>query len=229
MSALRRSIVKKVRMPLNAVSKKRTHQVLLEDLRAKILDLEILPGSKVNEAELSAELGVSRTPLREALRTLESEGLVWAEHNRGFWIAPLRAEEVSEIYPIICVLEGLALREGAIVLRSRVSQLQEINRRLRGSSTRPLSARRLDSEFHDVLVSSCHNRQLLSLIAGLKRRTRRYEATYMRESALVVESCKQHAEIVEALEAGDIGRAAAALEANWKFGMTALLSRIPYT
>ena len=195
---------------------------LADKLRQMILDEELKPGQHIVEARLAQSLGISRTPLREGLSKLVQEGLIVAEHNKGFKIAPLTAREVRELYPIISRLECLAVESGAPLVFTAVDELKAINDRF-ARSTRATQLSELDSLFHETLIASSNNRHLLEILAGLKRRISRYEQTYMSNKRLVATSVKQHEQICDFLERQDVSRATKALEENWHFGMSALL------
>ena len=104
-----------LRMPLRQEARK----AVLE----WILDGTLSPGSDVNEASLAASLGVSRTPLREALLALEQDGFLVSETGRGFRVVPLTERDVEEIYPMLWTLEGLAVRDGANLTVERKRRL----------------------------------------------------------------------------------------------------------
>ena len=189
----------------------------------EILDGTLAPGSDVNEAALAASLGVSRTPLREALLALEREGFLLSEAGRGFRIVPLNERDVDEIYPMLWTIEGLAVRSGGPVTTERKKRLAAINRELEAATSDPETALRLDRKWHDTLVEGCTNRRLLDLIVGLKDLARRYELAYMRHSGKVILSARQHRGILSALEALDMNRAVTLLEENWRVSQTFLV------
>ena len=200
---------------------------LRQEVRRLVLD-EILagtlpPGSDVNEAALAASLGVSRTPLREALLALEREGFLLSEAGRGFRIVPLTERDVEEIYPMLWMAEGMALRSGGPLTTERKRRLAAINRELEAASTDPEAALGLDRKWHDALVEGSTNRRLLDLIAGLKELARRYELAYMRHSGTVILSARQHRGILSALDAGDMERATSLLEENWSVSQKFLI------
>lgn len=199
---------------------------VIDRLRKKIVDGALAPGSKVIEMEIAAELGCSRTPLREALRALEREGLVRAESNRGCWIAPLDADEIRDLYPIIWTLESLALRDGWSRVRARVTELRRANESLLGRASKPAQAARSDREFHEVLTSGTGNTRLRETLASLKERVGRYEALYMRDSGLIKVSHAHHRAIIKGVAADDFNQAERALEENWRFGMESLLAHL---
>ncbi len=207
------------KLPVN----QRNPDSIMSHIRDRIVSGELIAGAKIHEVDFSSTLGVSRTPMREALRGLEAEGLIRYERNRGFWVAPLDAREVRDVYPILWSLEVLALRDSALLVPSSLEELREENERFLSRAKRPSKAAESDEAFHQLLIGNSPNRTLLDMIVGLKRRARRYEAIYLGEESLVKVSYEHHARIIDAIQEGAIARAIKALEDNWRFGMDALL------
>ncbi|WP_454299390.1 GntR family transcriptional regulator [Salana multivorans] len=103
-----------------AIQRKSLRSQVRRELLARMRSGAVVPGEGINEVQLAAELGVSRTPLREALIALESEGQIESEDGKGFRFVPLRAREFEELAPIMATLEGLALKS-SVRPRSSVS------------------------------------------------------------------------------------------------------------
>lgn len=188
-----------------------------------ILQGTLAPGGDVNEAALAAKLGVSRTPLREALLGLEAEGYLESAAGRGFSVAPLTERDVEEIYPVLWTLEGLALRLSAPPKTATMKRLSELNEELEAAARSSQKALTLDRKWHELLLSGCSNRQLLLSIALLKDLGERYELAYMRHSGQVPISAKQHRTILAALRKGNIDRAVKHLEENWRVSQEFLI------
>ncbi len=209
-----------------------TRKPLRDQIYQRILDRllrgELPPGSRVIKSELATQLGVSRTPLREALFRLEQEGFLQADLARGFTVIPLTAREVREIYPIIWTLECLALATIGHAERVPLAALEQINDALAQVQDDPVGKLTLDSRWHEILLQNCPNRRLLHLIASSKQVAYRYEGAYMREATLVATSVEQHRTISEALNRNDLAQAATLLEENWRFGMNALLQHLDW-
>src|SRR5262245_11772781 len=148
-------------------------------LLSGLLHGEPAPGTGIQEAALAAELGVSRTPLREALLSLEQEGFLRSEPGRGFFVPPLTIEDAREIYPVVASLEGLALRLAAPIEPDRVERLARLNDELKGAQSDPGRALDLDRAWHALLLERSRNRRLSTAIAGLKGQAYRYEYAYM--------------------------------------------------
>jgi len=197
-----------------------------ETMRRRIVAGRLEAGSRINESQLSVELGVSRTPLREALLGLESEGLIGSEASRGFFVAPMSAREVREIYPIGRELGILALSTIRHVPAATLDRLAQINERFEASRTRAARAKQLDDEFHTTLIGSCPNRRLLEMLATIQRAMARYERTYMDDAGDVTRSARQHRELIDALRADDLPAASAILRDHWDYGAARLIQTL---
>lgn len=196
-----------------------------KQLRSWIVSGRLAADSRIVEAQLTEELGVSRTPLREALLGLEKEGLVRSVTNKGFRVAPLDPQEVIDLYPILGSLEATAIRICGPQLRSVCNELRRINDEIRaGGSSDHLY--RLDLRWHELLWRRCPNQRLVDLISSLKLRVRRFDGAYERGVADVPNSCDQHDHIIDAIERGDVETAAIYNEEHWRKGTKIVLDWI---
>ena len=192
----------------------------------RILREELAPGSRISDSAMAGELGVSRTPVREALLRLEREGFLEVDVGRGFFVKPLSAGEVRESYPILWTLEVLALRTSPPPSRARLADLARINAELAEAADDPERRIDLDVEWHRTLLAECGNERLLEMIADIKNVIRRYEYAYMQNSGHIPVSTSTHERIVRAVESGDVEAAVPLLESNWRFSMEELLTWI---
>lgn len=188
-----------------------------------ILHGALEPGGDVNEADLAARLGVSRTPLREALLGLESDGFLESAVGRGFSVVPLTERDIVEIYPILWTLEGAALRATPPPTREAMKRLAALNAELESAVRSPAKALSLDRKWHALLLAGCPNRHLLDSIGFYKDLAERYEFAYMRHSGQLPLSAKQHRAILAALRKGEVDRAVAELEENWRVSQRFLI------
>jgi len=196
------------------------------DILRDIVNGKLAPRSRINESQLSAMLGVSRTPLREALFSLESLGLVEADPRRGFFVAPLSAREVRELYPIGRALDLLAVRSTARFSKVTCDGLASLNERFLSARRHAERARRLDRDFHRTLVSDCPNRRLLVLLENVQASMERYERAYMGDQHDVEHSAAQHSRIVRALRTNDLEAALEVLGQQWDYSLERLLLRL---
>ena len=186
-----------------------------------ILDASLPPG-RINEVHLAAQLGVSRTPVREALMRLVSEGAVTSIPRHGFYVRPLTVEELEQLYPLRSFLDPAALRLAGIPTAERLTSLRSINRKLRDART-AAEAVRLDDKWHFELIEQCENPILLGFIEQVIWRTRRYELALMQQRPNVARAAAEHELILDALEAGDLDRACSVLTDNMRAGKESIL------
>jgi DNA-binding GntR family transcriptional regulator len=209
------------------ISKKPLREDIHALLGERIVRGDLLPGNRLQDVQLAAELGVSRTPVREALLRLEREGLVESDPNRGFFVAQLSRKDALEIYPIVWALECLALDSCELPAPRQIQALRQINAEMAAVTADPLRRQELDLLWHQTLLESCPNERLKEFLAALKQIVRRYECVYMRDPALVRRSVRDHAEILEALVKKKPKLARRLLERNWRAGMESVLTQLP--
>jgi len=186
-----------------------------QEVTDRILDGRLPPLSPVRHAEVAEELGVSVTPLREALIELAREGLLEARPNRGFVVAPFGERELRDLYETIGMLETAALR-GHLPEPSRYDRLEALNRDLGEAGGDPWRAVKLDIEWHRELLADDPNEIRREVLDGLKLRAVRYAYAYLREVGRIPRSVEQHGTILERLRAGDVAAAVRELEDNWR-------------
>ena len=174
-----------------------------QELSARILDGSMQPGSTVSQETLAAALGVSITPLREALRRLESDGLVILEAHRTLTVAPLSAAEVRELYAVRLQLDpfaaGLAAEVAAPAALDRIAALAA--RALKTTARARLKANR---EFHQTIYRSAGNATLAEMLDRLWDRTDRYRMIVVQVESEERKVEREHREIAAALRARDI-------------------------
>jgi DNA-binding GntR family transcriptional regulator len=193
-----------------------------DDVRNMIVDGRLPAGERINEVHLSQQLGVSRTPLREALARLTYEGALEAFPRIGYFVRPLTVEEFEQIYTIRPILDPAALRLAGLPSPEQMKRLDEINRRIEKARDAD-EIIGLDDEWHLELVSACPNKVLVDLIKQFARRTRRYEIALMRERRNVLASLTEHKAIMSALRKRDLGGACAALRLNCEIGFAPIM------
>jgi DNA-binding GntR family transcriptional regulator len=208
-------------------TRRATIKTQVEDrLRAEILGHVLPPGERIGEVEVADRLGVSRTPVREALQHLERDGLVESIPFKGFRIAPLQTKAVREVYSVTAVLECFALREGWQGDPKCIENLKSINMRLADESISNEVFIGGDAEWHATLVHDCRNSRLREMIAGLWLQTRRYDYVYVTETARRGRSHLEHNGILAALESGDMDGATGQLEQHWANSSASLVEAI---
>lgn len=192
-------------------------------VRGMICDGALAPGRRINEVHLAQSLGISRTPLREALNRLAAEGAIEARARLGFFVRPLTREEFEQVYDIRPLLDPEALRLAGVPSAARIAELEKLNRKL--SAVRDAKAAvLLDDSWHLALIENCPNKILLDLINAMMVRTRRYEIALWREIKQAYRASEDHDAILASLRAGDLDAASAALQQNMKSGRAPMLA-----
>jgi DNA-binding GntR family transcriptional regulator len=190
---------------------------VVDTVRNLIIAGRYAPGERINEVHLARDLGLSRTPVREGLMLLVSEGALTVRPRYGFYVAELSLEELEQLYPIRALLGPEALRLAGLPSAQTLQHLESLNKKI-SRTTNPETVVELDDEWHMELLAACPNRVLVELIRQLMRRTRRYELALFRETKNVHRATEDHDGVLAALRARDLGRACAALRRNMESG-----------
>jgi|tagenome__1003787_1003787.scaffolds.fasta_scaffold19988692_1 DNA-binding GntR family transcriptional regulator len=199
------------------------------EIGERIVTGRLPAGAVLDESALAVEVGVDAPVVREALCFLQRDGFVREADDGGFAVSRLDEIELRETYPVVLLLEGLAVRSTPGFPADAIARLREVNADMERDGHDAAAAAMHDFRFHDELVRHCDNEQLLGTLRPLKRRLLRYELAYMALERNVGRSVAQHAEIVDALERGDREAAAAGVEANFRDAMPELLERLGAT
>ncbi len=182
-------------------------------LEQEILNGTRRPGDALTELGLCKRYQVSRTPVREAMRRLETAGLVTVQPNRSAVVAGVSVQDMLDIYEIRMRIEGLAARWSA--LRVTDNELQALAKILDlqefyTAKARPEELHRLDTDFHHALYSDCGSPMLTDTLTGLHRRLQRFRRSSLSDPERAALSLAEHRAILDALSRHD-GNAAEAL------------------
>jgi DNA-binding GntR family transcriptional regulator len=175
----------------------------------------LAPGARIRDGELAAQLPISRMPVREALKRLESEGLVESVPNRETRVAPIRADRAAQAFPVIAALQALGTRLGVPALstaddRRMASLDRDRARALREGDV--IAAIELDDAFHGVLLAAAG--ELIRALERLMPRIRRLDVLHFTQLARE-DASRDHADILAACRRRDAHTAAELVEANY--------------
>lgn len=210
-------------------------------VRELIVQGLLAPGSRVVETEIASNLGVSRTPVREALQRLQQEGYVLATpgaQQSRLTVAPLTREDVHELLNIVGALEGLGARGAALLppadRRGLVAKLRGLNAEfLRVGKLVPIDHERLydaDQRFHRQIVEASAGPRLLALHDAVKPQADRYIRMYIRMlTSDIRTSVYEHDTITTAIDEGHADDAELAVQVNWRHAADRLSRLIPLT
>ncbi len=182
------------------------YQEVAERLRQRIFAHGMLPGSRIDEQALALEYGISRTPLREALKVLASEGLVTLRPRRGCFVTEISEQDLDEIFPLMAMLEGrCALEATRRAQREEIVGLEAIQRQLEYYAGSQQIERFFvaNQEFHLRIQEMSGNRWLRQVIQDLRKvlkLTRRFSLSI---DGRLQQSLAEHAAILEAIRTGD--------------------------
>ena len=188
-------------------------------LRKWIMIGKLEPGAKLRNQDLSDTLGISRTPVREALLQLENEGLVVTKANRWTLVAPIDLESAKNIYSIVWSLESLALEqafprfsqadlEGLELLNEQLNKTMKVGENIK--------ALEIDNAFHDKIIEISNNSELPKLLASLKIKIQRIEIHYFSQNYARHASYNEHSQILDTIKKQDLDSALQAIQNNWK-------------
>lgn len=177
-------------------------EIVFESIRGAIISGTLKPGERLMEVQLAEKLGVSRTPIREAIRKLELEGLVIMMPRKGAYVADLSIKDITDVLEIRAVLEGLA--SGLAALRITDEEIEELemtavkfNQAIDEGDFDAIVQR--DIEFHDLIFKATRNEKLIQITNNLREQVQRFRLMYINKSNKSKELAREHYEIAEAI------------------------------
>ena len=185
-------------------------EIVYEELKRQIMVGEIAPGTRMMEVELAEEMGVSRTPVREAIRKLEKEGLVTIEPRRGAYASDISAKDMVDILEVRQDLEGMAAGIAAqkITDEGRI-ELENIARKYKDSVDREDIEEIIknDEAFHKYIVSLSGNKTLIKMVSQMQELALRFRYIYYEDFSRFKNQPSEHQAIVDAIAGGDVAGA----------------------
>jgi len=185
--------------------------VVFNTIREAILKGDFAPGERLMEKQLAERLGVSRTPIREAIRKLELEGLVIMIPRKGAEVASITGKDISDVLEVRATLEALAVKLACKKMSDHdLDELIAINIEFRKAANKKDVKKVIekDVEFHDVIFHSSDNDKLINISNNLREQIYRYRVEYIYKMNSYDELVVEHDEIVKAIVARDGKRAA---------------------
>jgi DNA-binding GntR family transcriptional regulator len=193
------------------------HDEVAAQLRERIFDGELLPGSFLDEARLAEQMCISRTPLREALKVLTAEGLVRHEPRRGSFVNQATEQDLDEIFPVIALLEGRCAYEAA--RNATDADLQALET-MHDKLNRHARARRINDYYaanfaiHEAIIALANNRWLAQVIGDLRKIVKLARLQQLHAPGRLEQSLAEHMAVFAALKARDAQGAEAAMRTH---------------
>jgi len=216
-------------MPLPAKEIQIARLPMREEVYNKLLDwiMEgfLRPGEKIVDKEIAEHMGVSRTPVREALRRLEDRGLVESAANRWTRVSKIPSKEPEMVYPIIGALEKLAVSIAVSTMTEEdFIKMEQANNELKAAlaGNDPAAASKADAQFHSIILERSQNHYLIDIVEDLKIKYRRLELNYFEGLSIAESSIEEHKALISALRTGDTVLAEKIIHSNWKRGLERL-------
>ncbi len=201
------------------------YEQVAERLRSRIFAHELAPGGWIDEQALAKEYGISRTPLREALKVLASEGLVVLKPRRGCYVTELSEQDIDEVFPVMAMLEGRVAEEAARRITSAdFARLAAIHDELERQAAANDADRFFEANqrFHTALQEIAGNRYLAQLIDDARKVIKLTRRDSLRLEGRLKQSLAEHREILEALRQKDAAQAGKHMHDHLLSGRAAL-------
>ncbi|NLW24198.1 MAG: GntR family transcriptional regulator [Clostridia bacterium] len=188
--------------PIDLNSYKPLRDIVFETLREAIINHVLKPGERLMEVRLAEEMGVSRTPVREAIRKLELEGLVDIVPRKGVYVAGISLKDVQEVFEVRGALEALAANLAS--QRITPEEIVELKKRLDREDNETKANNlpniiRTDTEFHDLIYKAARNSRLLNSINNLREQLHRFRSASLARPGRSETALAEHQNIYEAI------------------------------
>ncbi len=219
------SIIMNARAPSKILVLPALYEQVAERLRQRIFAHELQPGDWIDEQSLALEYGISRTPLREALKVLAAEGLVVLKPRRGCYVTELSERDVDEVFPVMAVLEGKVAELAARRITSAdLARLEAIHAELEKHAAANNADRFFEANqrFHNALQDIAGNRYLAQLIDDARKVIKLTRRDSLRLEGRLKQSLAEHRDILDALHRKDPAEAQGRMHDHLISGRTAL-------
>lgn len=209
-------------MSAMTLTPKALYEQVAEQLRQRIFQRELEPGSWIDELKIAEQMGISRTPLREAIKVLAAEGLVTMKVRRGAYVTEMSDKDLRDVYHLLALLESDAA--AVVAERATVQQLQALQT-LHEELERSVHDRdqffAVNERFHMQLLALADNRWRDQLVTDLRKVMKLNRHNSLLKQGRIAESLQEHRTIMQALHARQPETARQALQAHFAHGLEA--------
>ncbi len=202
------------------------YQQVAERLREQIFNRELEPGSWIDELKLAHEYGISRTPLREALKVLAVEGLVTMKVRRGAYVTEMSADDVRQVYRLLGLLEADAAAEVAErASDAEIAELRTLHDKLERQTRQRDAFFATNEQFHLRLLAIAGNRWRSQIVGDLRKVMKLNRHHSLFKQGRIAESLAEHRAVMQALEQRDAAAAARLMREHFVNGLAAAAPR----
>ncbi len=213
-------------MPALSLSPRALYEEVAELLRQRIFQRELEPGSWIDELKIAEAYGISRTPLREALKVLAAEGLVTMKVRRGAYVTEVSERDLSDVYHLLGLLESDA---ASVVARTataaQIKTLQALHQELEDCAKPKTQDRErffnVNERFHMLLLEIANNRWRDQMVADLRKVMKLNRHNSLLKTGRIEESLKEHRALMAAISAGDAALAMQRMQEHFRNGLEA--------
>ena len=198
------------------------YEEVAELLRQRIFNRALAPGSWIDELKIADEYGISRTPLREALKVLATEGLVTMKVRRGAYVTEVNEKDLTDVYHLLSLLEADAA--GVVATEATDAQikgLQDLHKQLEKAVNNRERFFEINEAFHMQLLAIANNRWRDQMVADLRKVMKLNRHNSLLKSGRIADSFQEHSAVMQAIAARDAERAAQSMRAHFANGLTA--------
>ena len=213
-------------MPVSSLSPRALYEEVAELLRQRIFNRELAPGSWIDEMKIAEAYGISRTPLREALKVLAAEGLVTMKVRRGAYVTEVSERDLVDVYHLLSLLEADAAGVvAANATQAQLEALQGLHQELEDAAN-PGSPDRekffeVNERFHMLLLEIANNRWRDQMVADLRKVMKLNRHNSLLKSGRIEESLNEHRALVAAISARDVALAVLRMQEHFRNGLEA--------
>jgi DNA-binding GntR family transcriptional regulator len=200
------------------------YEDVAERLREQIFAHELAPGSWLDEQNLAAAFGISRTPMREAIKVLASEGLVTTKMNKGAYVTEVDRRDLEQIFTVLSLLEGQAAKETAIkATEDQLTQLDNLHHRLEKAAADRDTGQffEINVKFHELIQEIAGNKWMNGVIEDLRKVLKLQRRDSLTRSGRLLSSLVEHREILQAILKRDSQAAELAMRKHLARGLEA--------
>ena len=205
-----------------SLARRALYEDVADRLRQQIFARELEPGSWIDEQKLCAEYGISRTPLREALKVLAVEGLVTMKLRRGAYVTEMSSKDVAQVYHLLALLESDAAGEVARAASdAQLEALEALHQRLERQQRQRDAFFAANERFHLELLEIAGNRWRAQIVGDLRKVMKLNHHHSLFKRGRIAESLQEHRALMQALHARDADRATRLMRAHFDNGLAA--------
>ena len=198
------------------------YEEVAEQLRQRIFRRELEPGSWIDELKIAEEFGISRTPLREALKVLAAEGLVTMKVRRGAYVTEMSEKDLRDVYHLLSLLESDAARVvAATASEAQLHELQDLHAELEAAAGERERFFAVNERFHMRLLEMADNRWRSQMVADLRKVMKLNRHNSLLKQGRIEDSLSEHRTVMAAIALRDGSATAQAMQAHFAQGLEA--------